>query len=102
MAEDFEGLLNSSIRKVGLLRGDDAHAYLLSLNEKNLMLEPTQTGYFNNKKSRYIYTEQGGWIDMVHFLFYASEAYNYKMQMINPTLNLKSSQIVVADYQVVY
>ena len=36
--------------------------------------EPTQTGYFNNKKGRYIYTKKGGWIDMVHFLFYAGKA----------------------------
>ncbi|WP_227546673.1 VENN motif pre-toxin domain-containing protein, partial [Moraxella catarrhalis] len=96
--KDFENLLNNSIRKVGLFQGNEAHLYLLSLNETNWMLEPTQTGYFNNKASRYIYTKKGGWIDMVHFLFYASEAYSYKKEMMeNPStsyLGLTQQEIV--------
>ena len=96
--KDFENLLNNSIRKVGLFQGNEAHLYLLSLNETNWMLEPTQTGYFNNKASRYIYTKKGGWIDMVHFLFYASEAYSHKKEMMeNPStsyLGLTQQEIV--------
>ncbi|WP_227538696.1 DUF637 domain-containing protein, partial [Moraxella canis] len=96
--KDFENLLNNSGRKVGLFQGNEAHLYLLSLNETSWMLEPTQTGYFNNKASRYIYTKKGGWIDMVHFLFYASEAYNYKIQIkTNPSfvfMGYTDSQIV--------
>lgn len=40
---------------------------------------PTQTGYFNSKKGRYIYSTKGGWIDMAHFMFYAGKAYRYKL-----------------------
>lgn len=32
-------------------------------------------------KDRYIYTEQGGWIDMAHFLFYAGNAYSEKVSL---------------------
>ena len=96
--KDFENLLNNSIRKVGLFQGSEAHLYLLSLNETNWMLELTQAGYFNNKASRYIYTKKGDWIDMVHFLFYASEAYNYKIQIKTNTsfvfMGYTDSQIV--------
>lgn len=80
-AAEFRSLLDNSPRKVGEFRGKQAAAYMQSLANykiKNFKFEPTQTGYFNNKKGRYIYTEKGGWIDMVHFLFYAGKAYNYK------------------------
>lgn len=42
--------------------------------------------------------QKSGWIDMVHFLFYASEAYNYKIQIkTNPSfvfMGYIDSQIV--------
>lgn len=79
--EEFINLLNTSSRKVGLFKNDDAHEYLLSLQKTNWKLEPIETGFFNNKKARYIYTEKGGWIDMVHFLFYASIAYAKKQEI---------------------
>ena len=41
---------------------------------------PTETGYFNKKVGRYIYTKKGGWIDMTHFMFYAGQAYKYKTE----------------------
>ena len=66
--KDFENLLNNSIRKVGLFQGNEAHLYLLSLNETNWMLEPTQTGYFNNKASRYIYTKKA--VGLIWFISY--------------------------------
>lgn len=40
---------------------------------------PTETGYFNKKEGRYIYTKKGGWIDMAHFMFYAGKAYQNKI-----------------------
>lgn len=45
-----------------------------------------------------IYTTKGGWFDMVHFLFYASEAYSHKKEMMeNPStsyLGLTQQEIV--------
>ena len=72
-----------SSRKVGLFKGKEAHEYMRSLDNYNwqdFKPVPTQTGFFNDKKGRYIYTEQGGWIDMSHFLFYAGRAYNNKIR----------------------
>lgn len=66
--KDFENLLNNSSRKVGLFQGNEAHLYLLSLNETGWMLEPRQTGYFNNKASRYIYTKKA--VGLIWFISY--------------------------------
>ncbi len=79
----FKSLLDNSPRKVGTFKGRSAHNYMISLgntkfNWKQMRPLPTQTGYFNSKKGRYIYTEKGGWIDMAHFMFYAGKAYQYK------------------------
>ena len=81
----FINLLNNSPHKVGLYKGNEASNYLKKLgktefNWKQLRPLLTQTGYFNQKKGRYIYTKKGGWIDMVHFLFYAGKAYQYKLE----------------------
>lgn len=80
---DFVSLLNNSSRKVGAFKGAQASSYLSSLSNTKFDWKkgrpmPTQTGYFNMKKGRYIYTTKGGWVDMTHFLFYAGAAYNYK------------------------
>lgn len=81
----FRALLNNSPRGVGNYSGGQAASYLRSLgntewNWKQFRPLPTETGYFNKKESRYIYTEKGGWIDMAHFMFYAGKAYDYKLQ----------------------
>ncbi|MEW2922284.1 hypothetical protein AB1A65_12495 [Muricauda sp. ANG21] len=81
---DFVNLLDNSPRRVGKYKGKQAGDYLKSLGEtefnwKQMRPLPTQTGYFNNKKGRYIYTRKGGWIDMAHFMFYAGKAYKYKL-----------------------
>ncbi len=79
----FISLLNNSPSKVGTYKGVSAKKYLLKLgntkwNWKQMRPLPTQTGYFNMKKGRYIYTKKGGWLDMTHFMFYAGKAYKYK------------------------
>jgi len=75
--EGFVKVMDNSRRAVGKFTGNKADAYLLSLsNTKNML--PTQTGYYNLKKGRYIYTKNAGWVDMVHFLFYAGKARKYK------------------------
>ena len=84
-ASTFRKLLNTSRNKVGLYRGQKAANYLKNLGNTEFSIGqkrplPTQTGYFNKKKGRYIYTEKGGWIDMVHFLFYAGKAYKNKIE----------------------
>lgn len=87
---DFKSLLDNSPRGVGKFKGSEAGNYLKSLGEtkfnfKQMRPLPTQTGFFNTKKSRYIYTNKGGWIDMAHFMFYAGKAYEYKINNVtNP------------------
>lgn len=87
---DFKSLLDNSPRSVGKFKGSAAGNYLKSLGEtkfnfKQMRPLPTQTGFFNTKKSRYIYTKKGGWIDMAHFMFYAGKAYQYKINNVtNP------------------
>jgi RHS repeat-associated protein len=86
----FVALLNNSPRKVGGFTGKAAHNYMMSLGNtefswKQMRPLPTQTGYFNQKKGRYIYTKKGGWVDMTHFMFYAGKAYKYKQEGVeNP------------------
>ena len=82
---DFKNLLNNSPRHVGKFKGQAAINYLKSLSGTEWKWSqcrpiPIQTGYFNMKKGRYIYTTKGGWLDMAHFMFYAGKAYNYKIQ----------------------
>jgi hypothetical protein len=80
--EGFVSIMNNSPRGVGNFTGEDASVYLQSLSDtkfKKMKIEPTQTSYFNTKQNRYIYTENGGWVDMVHFLFYAGKAYDMKL-----------------------
>jgi RHS repeat-associated protein len=71
----FIDSMNTSPSRVGTHRGIVADATLQSFaNTEGLIPEPTTTPYFNNRIGRYVYTTRGGWIDMVHFLFYAGEA----------------------------
>jgi len=83
-SETFRTLLNNSPRGVGHYTGQQAANYLRNLgntefSRKQMRPLPTETGYFNDKEGRYIYTENGGWIDMSHFMFYAGRAYDYKL-----------------------
>ena len=73
----FIKIFNNTPSKMGTLIGSSAANALLRLGESS-GLTPKTTPYFNNREARYIYTEKGGWIDMVHFLFYAGKAYSYK------------------------
>ncbi len=60
---DFVSLLNHSSRKVGCFKGQKASNYVKSLSDvswTSFKPVPTQTGYFNMKKGRYIYTKKGG------------------------------------------
>jgi len=76
----FVNSMNTSENKVGLQRGAAADVALQSFsNTEGLIPKPTVTPYFNNKVGRYIYTTKGGWIDMVHFLFYAGDARKQKV-----------------------
>lgn len=92
----FRTLLNNSPRGVGHYTGQQAANYLRSLGStewswSQMRPLPTQTGYFNNREGRYIYTEKGGWLDMSHFMFYAGKAYDYKMQKQTAQEIVKSS-----------
>lgn len=74
----FVGNMNGTTHKVGLATGAAAGNALISLGEtKNF--GPANTGVFNMSADRYIYTANGGWVDMVHFVFYAGRAYKYKL-----------------------
>lgn len=80
-ADDFKKLLDYSKNKVGLYKREAAINYMMHVGDyefKKFKIMPAQTGYFNNKKGRYIYTKKGGWIDMAHFMFYAGRAFKYK------------------------
>lgn len=75
----FVSVMNTSPSEVGLQRGEEAARALLRMGQtEGLIPLPRNTPYFNNRDGRYVYTEKGGWIDMVHFLFYAGKAYGYK------------------------
>lgn len=80
---DFKNVLDNSPSRVGLYKGQKAAVYMKQLCNtewSSMKKVPTQTGYFNKKVGRYIYTKKGGWIDMTHFMFYAGQAYKYKTE----------------------
>ncbi len=84
----FMAIFNNTPSKMGTLKGKQASQALERLGATEFNWEkmsplPTTTPYFNNKDGRYIYTHEGGWIDMVHFLFYAGKAYSYKVDKEN-------------------
>ena len=89
-ADDFKKLLDYSKNKVGLYKREAAINYMMHVGDyefKKFKIMPAQTGYFNNKKGRYIYTKKGGWIDMAHFMFYAERAFKYKKNGNENTIN---------------
>jgi hypothetical protein len=80
----FLEVFNNTPSKLGQLKGEEASMAMLRLGEtemdwSQLRPVPKTTPYFNNRDGRYIYTTKGGWVDMVHFLFYAGKAYKYKL-----------------------
>ncbi len=83
---DFKDILDNSPSKVGTYKGEQAANYMYNLSNtefSRFKIVPTETGYFNLQKGRYIYTIKGGWIDMSHFMFYAGRSYKYKQEGYN-------------------
>jgi len=83
----FMNVFNNSPSRIGQTKGAEAGQALIRLGStefswKQMRPLPTTTPYFNNREARYIYTEKGGWVDMVHFLFYAGKAYGYKQEQM--------------------
>jgi hypothetical protein len=82
-ATGFVHTINTTGTKLGLKTGQSAHTAMLALGKtewtwSNPRPMPANTGRINTFKDKYIYTEEGGWIDMAHFMFYAGKAYQYK------------------------
>ena len=69
----FRALLNNSPRELEIIQDRKGELFESLGNTefswKQMRPLPTQTGYFNKKEGRYIYTEKGGWMDMAHFMF---------------------------------
>ncbi|AGH38090.1 Hemagglutinin/hemolysin-related protein [Bibersteinia trehalosi USDA-ARS-USMARC-188] len=90
---EFLDEMNNSRNKIGLKKGLDAEDALIKLSGFDLKkLQPNGVAYFNNKNARYIYTEKAGWIDMVHFLFYAGISYLHKKDLA--ANNLSSKRVI--------
>jgi hypothetical protein len=82
-ASGFINTINTTGTRLGMKTGQSAHTAMLSLGKTELTWSnprpmPANTGRINTFKDKYIYTENGGWIDMAHFMFYAGKAYQYK------------------------
>ncbi len=74
--EEFAILLNYTPSGAGLMPHGGASAKLQSFRETAGLFGwylPTDN-YPSKAEARYIYTEQTGWMDMSHFLFYAGRA----------------------------
>ena len=86
----FVNELSTSGTRSGLKAGIEAHDALLLFGDTEWSLKtkrpmPTHTGKINTYQNKYIYTTEGGWIDMAHFIFYAGRAYKYKVNGVkNP------------------
>nr|WP_239993972.1 hypothetical protein [Neisseria lactamica] len=78
----FIEFFNNTTTKMGQQTGKNAENALFRLEDTDWRFMPSVTPPFNQIKDRYIYTTNGGWIDMVHFLFYAGKAYTYKRELI--------------------
>ncbi|HLA77180.1 MAG TPA: RHS repeat-associated core domain-containing protein [Vicinamibacteria bacterium] len=74
----FIAEMNASRTRIGTAASPNAANALLRLGETELGrngVEPATTRPFNGSANRYVYTEKAGWVDIVHFLFYAGVAY---------------------------
>lgn len=79
----FIEVFNNTTSEMGQTTGADASDAMVRLGETELTLSgplPVTTPYFNTRPARYIYTTEGGWMDMVHFLFHAGRAYRYLIE----------------------
>ena len=92
----FVNFFNNTKSKMGQAKGEDAIVAIKRLNDTE-WFTPTVTPPFNLISDRYIYTTKGGWIDMVHFLFYAGEAYSNKEKYGDTTKAI--NEAVQAGYQ---
>jgi RHS repeat-associated protein len=75
----FAQNMNNTQHHVGETRGASATQALRSLGETQ-DFGPKNTAVFNMSANRYVYTANGGWVDMVHFVFYAGRAATYKAE----------------------
>jgi RHS repeat-associated protein len=75
----FVGNMNATTHKVGLATGAAAGKALASFGETKCPVKPANVGPFTNSANRYVCTANGGWVDMLHFTFYAGRAYKYKL-----------------------
>lgn len=80
----FVHTINTTGTRLGLKTGTAAHNAMLSLGKTEFKFNqmrpmPINVERVNTFKDRYIYTEEGGWIDMSHFMFYAGQAYQNKI-----------------------
>ncbi|WP_409515166.1 RHS repeat-associated core domain-containing protein [Chryseobacterium sp.] len=93
----FLKTFNNTPSKMGTLSGANAANAMSRLGNTEFSWSqgrslPTATGYFNNREGRYIYTSKGGWVDMVHFLFYAGRAYNYKQEKLEAQKEVREKE----------
>ena len=79
--EQFIKYFNTGTKsRLGIKKGYAAISALMYLGKmKSFPPRPAVTPPFNHAKGRYVYTKKYGWVDMVHFLFYAGQAMNYKL-----------------------
>ncbi len=101
-AQQFIEVFNNTPSGMGRTTGDAAHRAMLRLGETSFDWSqmrplPTTTPYFNNRPARYVYTTRGGWIDMVHFLFYAGKAYKYKVDRDNAIRQRQEAETRMRD-----
>jgi hypothetical protein len=95
--EVFINAMNTSPSKVGMQTGAAADTTLKNFsNISGFPPKPATTQYFNMKEGRYVYTKKGGWIDMVHFLFYAGEA---RKQEANGVKNAALDAVQTGEFQ---
>lgn len=92
---EFLAVFNNTPSGMGRTTGQNAHNAMLRLGETEMSFPtplPTTTPYFNQRPARYIYTTQGGWLDMVHFLFHAGRAYHYLIEKRDAARSLQDIQ----------
>jgi len=90
--QQFVDVFNNTPSRMGTLTGRDAHDAMVRLGNTEMALPmplPATTPYFNTRPARYVYTTQGGWIDMVHFLFHGGRAYQYLIQKLEAAETLE-------------
>lgn len=80
-AAGFVNTMNTQNSRMGTRTGESAKAEMRRLGKVDWSSGaplPATTGPWNSAKDRYVYTEKGGWLDMVHVMFYAGQAFTNK------------------------